>query len=416
MRKGLVKNIVLFSVVLGLFLMGGCGGGGGNSSAGGSASDSGSGDITGTWAGTYTATSSGGTQNVTLTFTMVQSGSTISGTYTNSLGGSGTLSGSVSGSQVSFSWRQNGGCQSHGSGTGTVNGNTIASVSASGTDACIGSHTLTGTMTKQSGSANNTGTGASASAGAGTGIDAGATTTISGLMWQKQDDGVKRDWATAGTYCAGLNLGGYSDWRMPTISELKGIVDKSYRPAINPSFFTNTQSAHYWSSTASTDRTDAAMHVPFDDGGVDGYRYAGVKTNSEYVRCVRRGTGSSTGTGPGTVTTFRISDLAGNWSVNSDISFTVSASGNITNFKSKLSTSGSCFGGMSVDATYSDVSINTSDFSFSGTYSTSHSYLSTSSYISGKFTSASTAEGTWRVSTWNICRDTSNGTFRATKK
>ena len=47
------------------------------------------------------------------------------------------------------------------------------------------------------------------------------------LMWQKADDGIKRDWAQAGTYCDGLVLGGHSDWRLPRIDELGAIVDYS---------------------------------------------------------------------------------------------------------------------------------------------------------------------------------------------
>jgi len=39
-------------------------------------------------------------------------------------------------------------------------------------------------------------------------------------------------------YCEDLNLGGYTDWRFPTMRELTGIVDYGrYNPAIGyPSF------------------------------------------------------------------------------------------------------------------------------------------------------------------------------------
>src|SRR5208283_3026477 len=42
---------------------------------------------------------------------------------------------------------------------------------------------------------------------------------VTGLMWQKQDDGTTRTWANAGTYCSSLSIGGYSDWRLPTVTE-----------------------------------------------------------------------------------------------------------------------------------------------------------------------------------------------------
>jgi len=43
------------------------------------------------------------------------------------------------------------------------------------------------------------------------------------LMWTKQDNGSDVDWFQAETYCESLRLGGYSNWRLPTIDELQAI-------------------------------------------------------------------------------------------------------------------------------------------------------------------------------------------------
>ncbi|MGK5093896.1 DUF1566 domain-containing protein [Deltaproteobacteria bacterium TL4] len=61
------------------------------------------------------------------------------------------------------------------------------------------------------------------------------TDNVTGLLWQKQDDATTRTWADAGTYCSGLNLGGYSSgWRLPTPRELMSIANyDSFSPAIN---------------------------------------------------------------------------------------------------------------------------------------------------------------------------------------
>ena len=45
------------------------------------------------------------------------------------------------------------------------------------------------------------------------------------LMWAKQDNGSDTEWSRANKYCSNLSLGGYSNWRLPTIDELAGIYD-----------------------------------------------------------------------------------------------------------------------------------------------------------------------------------------------
>jgi hypothetical protein len=51
------------------------------------------------------------------------------------------------------------------------------------------------------------------------------TDPATGLMWTKEDNGSDVDWEQARVYCSKLGLAGYSDWRLPTTEELKGIYD-----------------------------------------------------------------------------------------------------------------------------------------------------------------------------------------------
>lgn len=103
------------------------------------------------------------------------------------------------------------------------------------------------------------------------------------LMWQKQDDGTTRIWTVAITYCEGLSLAGYTDWRLPTMKELMSIEDKTkINPAINSMYFTNPQT-NYWSSTTYTTDTTSAWLVDFSNGYTNHYG----KTGGYYVRCVR---------------------------------------------------------------------------------------------------------------------------------
>lgn len=114
------------------------------------------------------------------------------------------------------------------------------------------------------------------------------TDNVTGLIWQKEDDDKTRTWASAGAYCDSLTLGGQSDWRLPTRRELMSLVDYGIPapgPAINTTYFPNTDAHYYWSSTNYAGSTSSAWTVQFYEGSV-GSR---VKSGSDYVRCVRDG-------------------------------------------------------------------------------------------------------------------------------
>ncbi len=121
---------------------------------------------------------------------------------------------------------------------------------------------------------------------------------VTGLMWQDDTAAVKKSWIesyssekddtsgdTATTYCADLSLGGYADWRLPTISELQGIVD---HVRINPRAkieFLNVEHDYYWSSTSfRTGSSGWAWIVSFYNPGF----HDALKSYDYNVRCVRQ--------------------------------------------------------------------------------------------------------------------------------
>lgn len=53
------------------------------------------------------------------------------------------------------------------------------------------------------------------------------TDPSTGLMWTLKDYDDSVDWKVADGYCRNLGLGGFYDWRLPTIDELAGIFDTS---------------------------------------------------------------------------------------------------------------------------------------------------------------------------------------------
>ncbi len=149
-------------------------------------------------------------------------------------------------------------------------------------------------------------------------------TKIGNLMWEGDTNHkpVEKKWVTqvnfdankymntsgdtATSYCSNLSLGGYSDWRLPTIDELKKVIvdcgginttlddddwdtitDKNknnnhYQECYKSKGFT---SYDYWSSTTYASYTSYAWFVDFY-GGYTGYGY---KSGNSSVRCVRAG-------------------------------------------------------------------------------------------------------------------------------
>ena len=134
--------------------------------------------------------------------------------------------------------------------------------------------------------------------------------STSHLTWSKKAD-TTYTWSNAGTYCDNLTEGGYIDWRLPTISELRtliqncsntqmpggscGVTDSclssscwnvpcdvcSHDSTGGHSKFGETGS--FWSSSTLSDNTGYAWFVYFDYGRVDSRH----KPNVTNVRCVR---------------------------------------------------------------------------------------------------------------------------------
>ena len=57
--------------------------------------------------------------------------------------------------------------------------------------------------------------------------DGTITDTKTGLMWAEKDNGVPIKWSDAFSYCSNYNVGGYNDWRMPTLAELASLFDQN---------------------------------------------------------------------------------------------------------------------------------------------------------------------------------------------
>ena len=128
---------------------------------------------------------------------------------------------------------------------------------------------------------------------------------INGLMWNKET-AEEMKWDDAMEYAQNLRLGGYEDWRLPTIKEFAEVVrfcggisttdrsngwrkikfennkNQSYQVSYKEKGFTSNS---YWSSTIDAGRSGITLYVDF----YRGVQYYLPKTSSCYVRCVRAG-------------------------------------------------------------------------------------------------------------------------------
>ena len=123
--------------------------------------------------------------------------------------------------------------------------------------------------------------------------------TKTGLIWQRCSLG--QTWS--GSSCTGKaatydwtnalqtakNMG--NEWRVPNIKELDSLVEEAcYNAAINETFFPNTVSSYYWSSSPVANDSSDAWVVDFYQGS-DHYNSKYYKNHGYYVRLVRSSQG-----------------------------------------------------------------------------------------------------------------------------
>ncbi|MCF7983824.1 MAG: DUF1566 domain-containing protein [Thiohalocapsa sp.] len=126
--------------------------------------------------------------------------------------------------------------------------------------------------------------------------DGTLTDSATGLQWKRCSEG--QSWtgaacsgsAAAGNWQFALQLAedaqfaGHSDWRVPNVKELGGLVERACtQPAIDAGAFPDTPPASFWSSSPSAFGGDSRWLIRFENGyGI----FAGSGTQG-HVRLVR---------------------------------------------------------------------------------------------------------------------------------
>jgi len=124
------------------------------------------------------------------------------------------------------------------------------------------------------------------------------TDNITKLQWDDKDyypddDDVNseffKNFDEAIDFCENSDLGGYNDWRLPNVNELKTIVNiNKYNLAIFDKFKnTSKEYKEYWTSTSDMTETNKFFYITFLNGLIDTKSKIGTEYDSISVRCVR---------------------------------------------------------------------------------------------------------------------------------
>jgi len=111
------------------------------------------------------------------------------------------------------------------------------------------------------------------------------TDDVTKLEWQDDGAALSGTWKESIEICENSTLGGYDDWRVPNLNELKTIVERlKIYPAIS-TVFENSDNEKYWSSTTYDGDKFSAWGVNFYNGATI---FENKKTSLR-LRCVRAG-------------------------------------------------------------------------------------------------------------------------------
>lgn len=105
--------------------------------------------------------------------------------------------------------------------------------------------------------------------------DGTVTDTHTNLTWAAEDNGQDLNWESAKAYCESFSAGGHTDWRLPTVGELRSLFDpadsriarcdsdpKSWRIHVAPAIDLSC----YWVWSSETPDSTSAVYLLFDTG------------------------------------------------------------------------------------------------------------------------------------------------------
>jgi len=118
----------------------------------------------------------------------------------------------------------------------------------------------------------------------------GEIIVINGLMYQNQYFTKRYTWEEAKKYALELKLGGFNDWKLPTIDELKTILTHHKNQGKNGKFYIKKEfidnledDGWFWSNSESKEYPSYAWNINFKSGN----NALEHKGNRFFLLCVR---------------------------------------------------------------------------------------------------------------------------------
>ena len=109
--------------------------------------------------------------------------------------------------------------------------------------------------------------------------DGTVTDTRTALMWKICAEGqlwnagactgsvAVATWDVALGWAEGSTFAGHSDWRLPSLKELRSLVEECrFNPSINDTVFLGASNSDFWSASPYVGRSDYAWYVNFGSG------------------------------------------------------------------------------------------------------------------------------------------------------
>ena len=111
-----------------------------------------------------------------------------------------------------------------------------------------------------------------------------AKDNATGIMWQRIGSPGGLTWLQAKAFCTKATTGGFSNWHLPSITELDSLIDlTTVSPSANKSVFTDMFPSYYWSSSLVQGQQTEAWTVQFVEGAL---LFDNIESGF-FVRCAR---------------------------------------------------------------------------------------------------------------------------------